>query len=69
MTQSSKLQNWIISEMEHDKPYLIKGKAIQAEIKQLIADDFGWPMFFLQFSKDMLSFTKHSITIHKSKPI
>lgn len=69
MTRAEQLRNWITTEMTYDKPYLIKGEAVQAEIKRLVADGFGWPRFFLQLSKDLLSFTKHSVTIRKTKSI
>jgi len=69
MTKAEQLRHWITTEMTYDKPYLIKGEAVQAEIKRLVEDRFGWPKFFLQLSKDLLSFTKHSITISKSKSI
>ena len=67
MTKAEQLRQWITHEMAYDKPYLIKGEAVQAEIKQLVADRFGWPTFFLQLSEDLLSFTKHSVNIKKSK--
>ena len=69
MSKTERLKHWATKQMQPDKQYLIKSKEMQGIVKELIICNFGWPKFFLQLSKDLLSFTKHSITISKSKSI
>ncbi len=52
------LKNWVRHDMESDKLIELTHKQIDA-FKTLIVEEYGWPEFTLNFSKDM----KHIIKI------
>ena len=52
------LKNWVRHDMESDKLIELTHKQIDA-FKILIIEEYGWPSFTLNYSKDM----KHNIKI------
>jgi hypothetical protein len=61
------LHQWLKNEAEFNREYLIRGKAMQEEIKRLVAEKFGRPIFYIELSDDLLSFVKVAWPNKRSK--